>query len=125
MSIARLAVFSLPLVASVLCTAAHAFIYNTGDDSAPVGMTGGLRWYVVTRMVGGVDRSLAGGISWNVGGGSLAAFKSQFVWAGAVPTDQQLQNTIEQAFSFWTSVDPNPLLNVIGSSATESVAGLN
>ena len=63
-------------------------------------------------MVGGTDRSLVGGISWNVAGGSMAAYKSQFVWAGATPTDAQFQNTIEQAFSFWTSVDPNPLLPV-------------
>lgn len=75
-------------------------------------MSGGLRWDSVPRMVGGVDRSLVGGISWNVAGGSLAAFKSKFVWAGAIPTDVQLQNTIDQAFSFWTSVDPNPQLNV-------------
>ena len=31
---------------------------------------------------------------------------------GATPTDAQFQNTIEQAFAFWTSVDPNPLLTV-------------
>ena len=98
-------------VGGLWSSAAQAFIYNTGDDSMPIGMSGGLRWDSVPRMVGGTDRSLVGGISWNVDG-SLAAFKSQFAWAGATPTDAQFLNTIEEAFSFWTSVDPNPLLNL-------------
>ena len=91
---------------------AHAFIYKTGDDSIPTDLAGGLRWDSVPRMIGGSDRSLAGGISWNVAGGSFAAYKSQFAWAGAAPTDAQFQSTIEQVFSFWTSVDSNPLLPV-------------
>ncbi|CAN5555220.1 hypothetical protein BH09PLA1_BH09PLA1_36100 [soil metagenome] len=91
---------------------ARGFIYNTGNESAPVGLTGGLRWDSVPRMVGGTDRSLVGGLSWSVAGGSFASFKSQFAWAGATPTDAQFQAVMEQAFSFWTSVDTNPLLPV-------------
>ena len=61
-----------------------AFIYNTGNDVIPAaGMVGGLDAGISDpRMIDGVDRSLVGGISWNVAGGSFASFKSQFAWAG-------------------------------------------
>src|SRR5215218_8504359 len=111
----RATVFSA--VAGALCAlmtpSAHALIYNTGHDIPPVGMSGGLRWDASPRLVDGVDRSLIGGISWNMQGGSFAAYKAQFTWGGAgAPTDAAFQNAIEQAFGYWQSVDPNPQLNV-------------
>jgi len=101
------------LAALIFCAAAlpaHAFIYKTGDDSIPTGLTGGLRWDASPRIVNGEDRSLNGGISWNVQGGTFAAFKSQFAWSGTPPTDAAFETAIREAFDFWTSLDPNPLL---------------
>jgi len=102
-------------VALIFCAAAlpaHAFIYKTGDDSIPTGLSGGLRWDAAPRLINGEDRSLTGGISWNVQGGTFAAFKSQFAWSGTTPTDAAFETAIREAFGFWTSLDPNPLLPV-------------
>jgi len=102
-------------VALIFCAAAlpaHAFIYKTGDDSIPTGLSGGLRWDAAPRLINGEDRSLTGGISWNVQGGTFAAFKSQFAWSGTTPTDAAFETAIREAFGFWTGLDPNPLLPV-------------
>src|SRR5688572_1591801 len=104
-------------VAGALCAltagTTFGFNYNTGHDIPPVGLNGGLRWDAATRIVDGLDRSLVGGISWNVQGGSFAAYKSQFTWGGAgTPSDAQLQAVIEQAFSYWQAIDPNSQLSV-------------
>lgn len=103
-------------VALIFCAAAlpaHAFIYKTGDDSIPTGLSGGLRWDAAPRLINGEDRSLTGGISWNVQGGTFAAFKSQFAWSGTTPTDAAFEAAIREAFGFWTSLDPNPALPVV------------
>jgi hypothetical protein len=102
----------LALLAAMLVAAprpVHAFIYKTGDDRIPTGLTGGLRWDANPRMVNGEDRSLTSGLSWNVQGGSFAAYKAQFSWAGTAPSDEDFEGAIRQAFAFWASVDTNPI----------------
>ena len=106
---------STVMTALILCIApvsAHAFIYKTGDDRIPIGLTGGLRWDASPRFVNGDDRSLTGGISWSVQGGSFAAYKSLFRWSGTAPTDAAFETAVHEAFGFWTSLDPNPQLAV-------------
>jgi hypothetical protein len=91
---------------------ARGFIYKTGDDRVPTALNEGLRWDAAPRIIRGQDRSLVGGLSWNVQGGTFAAFKANFTWTPAVPSDAQIQSVIEQAFGYWTSIDTNPLLPV-------------
>ncbi|MEZ6062768.1 MAG: hypothetical protein R3C19_20685 [Planctomycetaceae bacterium] len=65
----------------------------------------GARWDAAPRIVGGNERSLAGGLRYSVSGGSYQAFRDQFSW-NSVPTVTAFQQAVDQAFGAWTSVDP-------------------
>jgi len=67
---------------------------------------GGTRWDAAPRTVGGVERSLDGGLRYSLDGGSYEAYRDKFHWSGAVPTVADFQLTIESAFNNWTVVDP-------------------
>jgi len=64
------------------------------------------RWDAAPRTVGGVERSLDGGLRYSLDGGSYEAFRDKFRWAGAVPSVADFQLTVESAFNNWTVVDP-------------------
>jgi hypothetical protein len=51
------------------------------------------------------ERSLAGGLSWSMQGGSFEAYRDQFQWQ-ALPSVAEFQEAVELAFAAWTSVDP-------------------
>jgi hypothetical protein len=73
-------------------------------------LTGGRRWDAAPRsfnfLGGPAERSLDGGLRWNVQGGSLEAFRDMFAWQGSVPSVGVFEQTIHDSFAAWTAVDP-------------------
>jgi len=66
-----------------------------------------LRWDAAPRAVGGVERSLDGGLRYSVEGGSYAALRDQLLWvAGNVPSEAAFEGAVRRAFESWTIVDP-------------------
>jgi hypothetical protein len=55
---------------------------------------------------GPAERSLDGGLRWNVQGGSIEAFRDMFAWQGGVPSVSVFEQTIHDSFAAWTVVDP-------------------
>jgi hypothetical protein len=93
---------SLSLVAIALASApASAF----GIFGSP-GLHNGLRWDAAPHYVAGQDRSLTGGLSYSVQGGSYEAFRNLFAWSFGVPSVDVFRATIDHAFAQWTVVDP-------------------
>ncbi len=70
------------------------------------GLAGGFRWDAAPKTLGGVERSLAGGLRYSVQGGSWQAYRDSFSWSGTTPTVAAFQSAVEGAFSAWTGVDP-------------------
>lgn len=72
-------------------------------------LTGGDRWDAAYREKTGQngfgERSLVGGLRYNMQGGSYEAFRNLFTW-NTVPTVSAFQATVEQAFRAWEAVDP-------------------
>ncbi|MCC7487422.1 MAG: hypothetical protein IT529_20810 [Burkholderiales bacterium] len=72
-------------------------------------LAGGDRWDAAPRELTGSngfgERSLAGGLRYNMQGGSYESFRNLFTW-NVTPTVSQFQTTVEQAFRAWESVDP-------------------
>lgn len=95
----KIAFSALAFVAG--CGSALGFGFYGGS-----GLSGGYRWDAAPRQMGGLDRSLSGGLTYSVLGGSYSAFKNVFTWSGAAPTDAAFQQAVERAFSAWTVVDP-------------------
>lgn len=67
--------------------------------------TAGVRWDAAPSVIGGVERSLNGGIRYSLQGGSYEAFRDRFQWT-IVPTVSEFQTAIHQSFGAWQSVDP-------------------
>lgn len=90
-----------------LCTqpAAATVLFGLDDNHL-----GGRRWDADPRtfdLVGGpVERSLDGGLRWNVQGGSMQAFRDLFDWQDAVPSVEAFEQTIYDSFDAWLAVDP-------------------
>lgn len=88
-------------VVSASIGVAHGFGFYGGS-----GLNGGYRWDAAPRQMGGLDRTLSGGLTYSVLGGSWGSFKNVFTWSGAAPSDVAFQQACERAFSAWTVVDP-------------------
>lgn len=98
---------------AVIPVAAEAFFINgvSGD------LSGGRRWDAVPRSfsapgVGPIERSLDGGLRWNVQGGSIQSYRDLFSWRDSVPSVADFSNTLDAAFDTWTVLDPN--INTVG-----------
>lgn len=80
-------------------------LFGLTDD-----LTGGRRWDAAPRtfnLSGGLaERSLDGGLRWNVQGGSIEAFRDSFDWLGGAPTVDSFEQAIHDSFAAWTAVDP-------------------
>ncbi|MFG6486959.1 PEP-CTERM sorting domain-containing protein [Roseateles sp. BYS78W] len=73
----------------------------------PTGLTGSiLRWDAASHVIDGNERSLEGGLSYSLSGGSFEAFRDSFTWSGALPSVAAFTQTVQDAFAAWTSVDP-------------------
>lgn len=71
-------------------------------------LSGGVRWDAAPRTVGGVERSLDGGLRFSLSGdGSYQTFRDQFHWAGGSPPAlDDFRAAVEGAFAAWTVTDP-------------------
>jgi hypothetical protein len=69
------------------------------------GLAGGYRWDAASRTIGGVERSLNGGLRYSLQGGSFQAYRDLFTWQ-SVPTVPQFQQVVQDAFNAWTVTDP-------------------
>lgn len=70
-------------------------------------LTGGDRWDAAPRNVPFLgERSLNGGLRYNMQGGSFTAYRNLFTWSGTAPTAAQFEGAVRQAFAAWESVDP-------------------
>jgi hypothetical protein len=104
-----------PGVRRHLALAALATTLGLGSATAMAGvtstgaLTGGARWDAAYRekigQNGFGERSLVGGLRYNMQGGSYEAFRNLFTW-NTVPTVSAFQSTVEQAFRAWEAVDP-------------------
>ena len=86
-----------------LVSIAQAFL---SDGVAP-DLSGGRRWDAAPRMSGSMERSLDGGLRWNMEGGSFDNFRSLFTWQGSEPATQDFSDAIFTSFDAWSAVDPN------------------
>jgi MYXO-CTERM domain-containing protein len=69
-------------------------------------VAGGARWDAAPRNIGGLERSLSGGLRFSVTGGSYQGFRDNFAWSGGVPSVAVFQQTVQEAFGTWLAVDP-------------------
>ena len=80
-------------------------------------LAGGYRWDAASRIIGGVERSLQGGLRYSVAGGNFETFRDQFTWS-STPTVSAFQTAVEQSFAAWTTPDPvNGLTSAISFTA--------
>jgi hypothetical protein len=68
-------------------------------------LSGGWRWDAAPRTINGNERSLDGGLRFSLQGGSFASYRDQFQWID-IPTVDQFQLAVVQAFAAWTAIDP-------------------
>jgi hypothetical protein len=69
-------------------------------------IAGGSRWDADPRTIGGLERSLDGGLRYSLQGGSYQAFRDMFTWSGAAPSVADFTKAVEDAFNAWTLTDP-------------------
>ena len=81
-------------------------------DGVTAGGDNAFRWDAAPRTFSGEERSLDGGLRYNVQGGSLAAFHSLITWFGPPPSVPAFAQAITDSFNAWTVVDPH--INVPG-----------
>lgn len=93
-------------IATALCMASAGA--GAGVTSSTT-LAGGDRWDAAPRQLTGPngfgERSLAGGLRYNMQGGSYESFRNIFTW-NVTPTVSQFQTAVEQAFRAWEAVDP-------------------
>lgn len=77
-------------------------IFNTTTGT----LIGGSRWDAAPRTIGGLERSLDGGLRYSLQGGSYQAYRDQFTWNGAPPSVAAFQTAVQKAFNAWTVHDP-------------------
>ena len=75
-------------------------------DAAGNSLGAGSRWDSAPRTLGGVERSLNGGLRFSLQGGSYQAFRDLFIWQGSTPTVAEFEKAVLDAFAVWTSTDP-------------------
>src|SRR5262245_23105071 len=97
----------------VLLLAAACLVFGTGVSHGGViflytGNTigGGARWDAAPRTIGGLERSLDGGLRFSLQGGSFEAYRDLFTWQGGVPSVADFTTAVQQAFTAWTVPDP-------------------
>jgi hypothetical protein len=80
-------------------------IFGLEDD-----LKGGRRWDAAFRtfdLAGSpAERSLDGGLRWNIEGGSIQGFRDLLDWQGPVPSPDDFEQAIHDSFSAWLGVDP-------------------
>src|SRR5262245_94060 len=92
------------VVACTACgTGTAGIIFNTVGNNT---LQGGSRWDSVPRTIGGLERSLDGGLRYSLQGGSFQAYRDQFTWSGSAPSVASFQQAVEKAFGAWTVPDP-------------------
>ena len=83
--------------------AAQAGVLLSGD-----GLAGGYRWDAAPRTINDNERSLDGGLRYSLQGGSFEAYRDLLHWPESqVPSVEDFQLAVEQAFAAWTAVDPD------------------
>lgn len=80
-------------------------IANAGVIFGAAGLRGGYRWDAAPRTIGSLERSLDGGLRYSVSGGSFEAFRDSFSWR-SLPSTNEFQQAVEDAFNAWTIIDP-------------------
>ena len=87
-----------------IANVAEAFLVNGVSDD----FTEGRRWDAAPRSIGGgtIERSLNGGLRWNVQGGSVQTYRDLFSWQSGVPSVPDFSDSLNAAFDAWTVVDP-------------------
>lgn len=96
---------SVFISAAILCAFAAPSQLHAGVIETAGFATAGVRWDAAPVVIGGVERSLSGGIRYSLHGGSYEAFRDRFQWS-VVPTVSEFQTVIHQSFGAWQSVDP-------------------
>src|SRR5688572_14028218 len=89
--------------AGLLSTTSTAFAFGFYGGT---GLSGGFRWDAAPQTIGGLERSLNGGLRYSLQGGSYQAYRDTFTWSGAAPSVGAFQAAIQSAFNAWTVVDP-------------------
>jgi hypothetical protein len=93
------------LIAATLLIASNSTVHGTGIFGN-TGLAGGFRWDAAPRTIGGLERSLDGGLRYSVSGGNLTNFRDSFNWSGGAPSLPLFTQTVNEAFAAWTAVDP-------------------
>lgn len=96
----------IAIAAALSTLAASALPAHAAGIFGNTGLAGGFRWDAAPRTLGGLERSLAGGLRYSVSGGSLDAFRNSFTWTGGAPSSAVFAQTVNEAFAAWTAVDP-------------------
>jgi hypothetical protein len=96
----------LATVCMLACLSGLPSTVDAGVIFGNAGLAGGFRWDAAPRILGGLERSLNGGLRYSLQGGSFLAYRNSFSWSGPVPTVAAFQQAVEQAFAAWTVVDP-------------------
>lgn len=97
-----------PLSWSLLCSALLVLLLVGPARAFRVGGIPGawLRWDAAPRNVGGVERSLAGGLRYSIEHGDYEALRDEFTWAPAPPSVEEFESAVTRAFENWMVVDP-------------------
>lgn len=86
-----------------LCSASHSVGFGIFNAT---GLNGGSRWDAAPRTLGGVERSLDGGLRFSLQGGSYQSYRDLFSWSGPTPSVASFEQAVLEAFAFWTMSDP-------------------
>ena len=70
------------------------------------GLNGGSRWDASPRTIGGLERSLDGGLRYSMQGQTFESFRDSFSWAGAAPSVSAFESAVQSAFDAWRAPDP-------------------
>lgn len=93
------------VITLIACASASSSVACAGVMFGSDDLTGGWRWDAAPRTINGNERSLDGGLRFSLQGGSFAAYRDQFQWSN-IPTVDQFQQAVMQAFAAWTATDP-------------------
>lgn len=76
------------------------------NATGSTGLAAGSRWDSAPRVVGGVERSLNGGLRFSLQGGSYQAYRNLLTWLGTPPSVAEFEQAVLEAFDVWTTTDP-------------------
>ena len=89
------------------------------------GLTGGYRWDAAPQTMGGLERSLNGGLRYSVQGSSYQAYRDTFSWSGGAPSVAAFQTAVQSAFNAWTAFDPASNLATTVSFTQDLATGVD